>query len=273
MKSYQKLNLFLILLLSLNVFASFGQSITIERTKKIYADRDTYIYSNSVSSNYGGKNYLCIGELIMGYDHTFLHFDLSEIPEVFTKADLSLDFYYLPETIDISIYSTSSNWNELGLTWANAPSEGSLVGHFVDIAEVDVYHFGIYNFMESWSSSEISFIVKEYDYSETGYIQLSSREGANIDTDKPHLIFYYEEEIDDISVIVTISIIAGVVIIIGIVVFLAKENKTRNVQQSPLQPHQPIKLAQTTSQKFCFECGHKLPTDATFCTNCGKKLM
>ena len=66
MKSYRKLNLFLILLLSLTVFASFGQSLTIERTKKIYTDRDTYIDSYSVDSNYGGKDWLLIGELIIG---------------------------------------------------------------------------------------------------------------------------------------------------------------------------------------------------------------
>lgn len=267
MKSYKKLSLFLILFLSLSVFVSFGQCFTVENTKEIYADRDTYIDSYSVNSNYGGKDYLCIGELIIGYDHTFLHFDLSEIPEVFTKAYLSLNFYYVPETIDISIYSTSSNWNELGLTWINAPSEGSLVGHFVDIAESKVYIFGIYNFMESWSASEITFIVKEFDYSEPGYIQLSSREGATSDTNKPHLLFYYEVEIEDLAILIPILIIVGIAIFIGIVVYLGKNSKTRKIQETS-QPKTPSPYA--VSNAFCSNCGAKTQV-GSFCTNCGKK--
>ncbi len=267
MKSYQKLNLFLILFLSLTAFASFGQSRTEERTKRIYTDRDTYIDSYSVDSNYGGKDWLLIGEMIIGYDHTFLHFDLSEIPEEFTKAYLSLDFYFVPETIDISIYSTSSNWNELGMTWGNAPGEGSLVGHFVDIAESKVYTFGIFNFMESWIASEITFIVKEFDYSEPGYIQLSSREGANTNSDKPHLLFYYEVEIEDIYLILPIVIISGIVITIGIVVYLVKNSKTRKIPEIS-QPKTPSPYA--FSNAFCSNCGTKIQV-GSFCTNCGKK--
>ena len=268
MKSYQKLSLFLMLLLSLTVFASFGQCRTEERTKRIYTDRDTYIDSYSVDSNYGGKDYLCIGELIIGYDHTFLHFDLSEIPEVFTKVYLSLDFYHLSETIDISIYSTLSSWTEYGLTWTNAPSEGSLVSHFVDIAEENVYHFGIYNFMESWNSNEISFIVKEFDYSETGYIQLSSKEGAYFNNDKPHLLFYYEVEIEDVNLLIPIFLIVGVAITVGIVIVLVKKSKTRKITESmETKTQSPYSI----SDNICSNCGAKIGVGADFCTNCGKK--
>lgn len=131
MKSCNKLAL-IFFLLSLSFLMSFGQCMThIEtRTKKIYTDRDTYIDSYSTDSNYGGKDWISIGELLIGYDHTFLHFDLREAPVEFIQAYLTLNFYYIPETIDISFYTTANNWSELSLTWINAPSEDLLISHF-----------------------------------------------------------------------------------------------------------------------------------------------
>lgn len=267
MKSYNKIELIFVLLLSLSFLVSFGQCRTVEITKAIYTDRDTYIDNYYGDSNFGGKDYLFIGDHFSGYTHTFLHFDLSEISEVCTKAYLSLDFYYISETIDITIYTTSNDWTEYGLTWINAPSEGSLVSHFVEIAEGKVYQFNISNFMESWSSNEISFIVKEFDYSETGYIQLSSKEGAYNDADKPHLLVYYEEEIEYFNPLIPVFIIVGGLIAIGIVIFILQKRKTRkimeNLQTEVLPPY-------PTSGIICSNCGAKIVV-GTFCTKCGKK--
>ena len=121
--------------------------------------------------------------------------------------------------------------------------------------------------MESWSASEITFIVKEYDYSEPGYIQLSSREGANTDSDKPHLIFYYDEEIDDINIIVPIVMIAGLGITICIVIILVKKSKPRNI---PKDVKTKIPSPYAFSNTFCSNCGTKIQV-GEFCTNCGKK--
>lgn len=274
MKSYNKIGLIFVFLLSLSFLVSFGQcrTTTVETTKTIYTDRDTYIDSYNGDSNYGGKNYLFIGDHFSGYDHTFLHFDLSEIPEVCTKAYLSLDFYYISETIDISIYTTGNDWSEYGLTWINAPSEGSLVSHFAEIAEGKVYQFNISNFMESWSLNEISFIVKEFDYSETGYIQLSSKEGAYYDADKPHLLISYEEEVEDFDPLFIIFIIVGGIITIGIVVFLVQKSKTRKIKENQITEVHPSEVhpSYTISGTICSNCGAKMRV-GTFCTKCGRK--
>ena len=219
------------------------------------------------------ENYLFIGDHFSGYAHTFLHFDLSEIPEVCTKAYLSLDFYYISKTIDISIYSTGNDWTEYGLTWINAPSEGSLVSHFIEIAEGKVYQFNISNFMESWSSNEISFIVKEFDYSETGYIQFTSKEGAYLDADKPHLLVSYEEDVAYIDLLVPVFIIVGGLITIGIVIFLVQKRKKRKIKENQITEVHPSEVRpsfSSISNTFCSNCGTKMRV-GTFCTNCGKK--
>ena len=269
-----KFCLIFVFLLSLSFLVSFGQckTTTVENTKTIYTDRDTYIDNYYGDSNFGGKDYLFIGDHFSGYAHTFLHFDLSEIPEVCTKAYLSLDFYYISKTIDISIYTTGNDWTEYALTWINAPSEGSLVSHFIEIAEGKVYQFDISNFMESWSSNEISFIVKEFDYSETGYIQFTSKEGAYYDADKPHLLVSYEEEVAYIDPLVLVFIIVGGLITIGIVIFVLEKRKTRKIMVNqitevhPSEVHPPSSISST----FCSNCGEKMRV-GTFCTKCGKK--
>lgn len=275
MKSHNKIGLIFVFLFSLSFLVSFGQcgTTTVETTKTIYADRDTYVEDYYGDSNFGGKDYLFIGDHILGYAHTFLHFDLSEIPEVCTKAYLSLDFYYISETIDISIYTTSNDWTEYGLTWINAPSEGSRVSHFTEIAEGKVYQFDISNFMESWSSSEISFIVKELSYSETGYIQFTSKEGAYYDDDKPHLLVSYEEEVAYMDSLIPVFIIVGGLISIGIVIFILQKRKTRKIMENQITE---VRLSEahpsstTISSTFCSNCGTKMRV-GTFCTKCGKK--
>lgn len=271
MKSCNKLAL-IFFLLSLSFLISFGRcgSHIETRNTKIFADRDTYIDSYSTDSNYGGKDWLCVGELIIGYDHAFLHFDLREAPEEFTVVYLTLDFYYIPETIRISFYTTANNWNELSLTWDNAPSEDLLIGHYSNIAEERIYNFNIRAFMASWNDDEISIIVKEYDFSETGYIQLSSKEGAYSNSDKPCLNFNYEVEIDDSYIPFVIIGVLAAAITITIVAIIYKKRKAK-LREDIL----PAKASDTpyaiSASKLCSNCGTKVNNQ--FCTNCGKEQI
>lgn len=146
MKSSQKLDLILIIFISLTILTPFNQGATEERSKRIYSNRDSYIRDISLTSNYGGQDYLCVGQLITGFNHAFLHFNLAEIPEDITKVGLSLYCYYVPETFRLSIHTTDNSWTELGITWSNAPSEGSLVANF-EIASDGHWSFIITNFM------------------------------------------------------------------------------------------------------------------------------
>ncbi len=68
--------------------------------------------------------------------------------------------------------------------------------------------------------------------------------------------------------------IIGVVIVLTAIGYGIYTKGRRQKPRSPShsQPQQPIHLAQKTSLKFCSECGHKLPPNTTFCTNCGKRM-
>lgn len=268
MKSCNKLAI-IFFLLSLSFLISFGRcNRYIEiRTKSIFADRDTYIDSNSTDSNYGGKDWISIGELIIGYDHAFLHFDLRGAPEEFNMVYITLYFFYISETIDISFYTTANNWSELSLTWNNAPSEDLLIRHFLNIAEEGRINFNIWSFMHSWNDDEISIIIEEYDDSETGYIQASSKEGANSESYKPCINYEYEVGID--LTIIPFVIIGVVAITITIVI--RYKRKKRKIREEIL----PAKLFDSpytiSTSKFCSNCGAKV--NSQFCTNCGKEQI
>jgi hypothetical protein len=109
-----------------SVYAQSGR-VTLKPTA------DTYVDSNTPTSNYGGQPRLDIGYSVFGnepyqtiYNYlAWLKFDLSTIPNgaLIDEATLQVYVYTVSETANVDAYSSSNNsWSELTLTYSDMPS-------------------------------------------------------------------------------------------------------------------------------------------------------
>ncbi len=118
------------------VLASLIKSVVlIASNSSVQADlvlndsEDSYVFSNSPSSNFGNQSMVTFGKYDTGYDNVGLfRFAIPAVPSgvTVTVKEASLDVYLLENTRNtnqaITPYELTSNWTEDGVTWGNRPT-------------------------------------------------------------------------------------------------------------------------------------------------------
>jgi len=96
---------------------------------------DAYVDSSNPVSNYGGEDYLSVS--FYDYDffndttqNSYLLFDLSDISsDIYGIESATLELYLwspVSPTVQVGVHSCpDTEWNELEITWSNAPSFSS----------------------------------------------------------------------------------------------------------------------------------------------------
>ncbi|MEK5520918.1 family 10 glycosylhydrolase [Heyndrickxia sp. FSL W8-0423] len=127
---------------------------------------DTFISSQSPSTNYSKSQYLVTGNHnTFGTTCSFLKFQLPNIPKnaIISSAKISLYQYYnTTNQVTIDIRPINSPWNAATLTWNNKPLVGSSVSNQT-VQKPGWYEFYITNLVKSWyNGSENNGVVVQF---------------------------------------------------------------------------------------------------------------
>jgi hypothetical protein len=132
LKGKEKVNLAkLVVLIGILVLPiAFIQLITAQEGQvTLNPTDDTYVNSNTQSSNYGGLSFMYISQYVFFdtpvQELVWLKFNLSSVPDgaVVDTATLQVYASYLTETYTVDAHSSSNNsWTELTLSYSNMPS-------------------------------------------------------------------------------------------------------------------------------------------------------
>lgn len=166
------------------------KAIIRDQTVSTIAEKDTYVESYYPTSNYGGQDWLIFGNYILGWNEAYLHFNFSDKPAGWTKAEISIDMYSVSETFNVTVSLINDTWNEFTINWVNKPVHREVITTFT-VAERKIYKFDITDNIEGRNS--ISICLNASNYLQNGYVQGSSKEGAYSSEDYPQLIWIYPE--------------------------------------------------------------------------------
>jgi len=139
----------------------------IEETIKIQPGglegKDTCVWYNHPTSNYGNDDYLWVGTYTGAIVRSYLHFDLSDVPPnaVILDANLGLYNYYSYglTSISIGLYTVNESWAEDTITWDNQPSSSSEVTDIQILPTIqtdDFVHWQIGNLVKGWQEESIA---------------------------------------------------------------------------------------------------------------------
>jgi len=166
------------------------KGITRDATISTVAERDSYVESDSPTSNNGGKDWLIFGDYIFGWNEAYLYFNFSDKPTGWTKAEISIDMYSVSETFNVTVSLINDTWDEYTINWMNKPEHREIITTFT-VAEGKIYKIDITNYIEG--RDNISICLNASDYYQNGYVQGHSIEGAYSSEDFPQLIWTYPE--------------------------------------------------------------------------------
>lgn len=234
-------------------------------------DRDSYVNSYYPTSNFGGKDYLIIGNYIVGWSEVYLHFDLSDRPSNWEFVIIAIGMYYISETTTIYFCLTSDTWDEYTITWNNKPAHNIIIESEI-VAEPDWYYVDISDLVIG--RTEISICIKAFDESQTGYIQANSKEYDNPEDYAPTLSWVYEGINLTVLVITIVSIIAVISTVIVVTIILIKRRNKRKTLDDWKDEKLSVdkSILPSTEIRFCMKCGQKRLGQQPFCPYCGHQF-
>jgi hypothetical protein len=169
-----------------------AQGIQRERTFSNVADRDTYLDTASPMSNYGGVN-----NLIAGFSYTpnireaYFHFNFSNKPSNLKRAEISLEFWGVSQTMNFTVCIIEDNWDEYTMTWGERPNKNNTIGHLL-VASSGIYKLGITSLIQGRTDISICVYI-EIDNLIRDYAYITSREGFYSSEDAPQILWTYME--------------------------------------------------------------------------------
>lgn len=180
----------IIIVIGLTFYITPIRGITRDGTVSTVAEKDAYVDMYYSNSNYGGKNYLLFGDRALGWNEAYLFFNFSDKPVDWTKAEISIDMYYVSETFIVTVCLINDTWDEYTINWINKPIHREIITSFT-VSEERIYKIDITDYIEGRNS--ISICINASNYMQTGYVQGNSKEGAYSSEDFPQLIWTYPE--------------------------------------------------------------------------------
>lgn len=122
------------------IFLSIGLFLSIPKVKAIErehsttseANKDTYVWSSEGYTNFDEENPLLFGEFHQTWHEIYVHFNLNDKPENWSKAELNfmVDWLILSQEVNVSLVLIQDPWNEALLTWNNRPSHSEIIKTF-----------------------------------------------------------------------------------------------------------------------------------------------
>ncbi len=98
------------------------RAIIKDQTISTIAEKDTYVSSYKPTSNYGGLDDAYAGSYHTYYTRNvkeaYFYFNFTDKPTDFTKAEISLDFWGVSETMNFTIYLINDDWSESSMDFA-----------------------------------------------------------------------------------------------------------------------------------------------------------
>ncbi len=192
-----------IILMLLTFFSSILINITPTRaiikdqTISTIAEKDTYVNTYDALSNFGGQDY-ALGGFYFGSDivEAYFFFNFSDKPSTYTKADISLDFWSVSQTTNVSICLIEEEWEEYSMMWINKPLKGAEITSMI-ITQDDIYTINVTNYITGRNNLSICVYVKVENYV-NDYFYITSREGfySWAPEDAPQLIWTYPENVE-----------------------------------------------------------------------------
>ena len=252
-----------------------------EDEEKTIADQDTYAEFDDPTANNGGSDYFIVGEWLEATE-AFLYFDFEDEPDNWKEVEISLDIYYVSETMKVNIYLVNNDWDELLLIWENKPIKGALITSFT-VSEAEIYDFEVTDLVEDLLDEEeegISICIYHSDNAtSSGHVQATSSEGYYFKEDVPLLIWTYDivnEEVISLNILISIiiaCIAAGVGAVVGgILLYKKRKAKTKEPEKIEVKKEE-TKPALEKDKKLCPFCGAITFIGTNYCTNCGKSLI
>ena len=171
-----------------------ARAIIRDQTISTIAEKDTYVNSDDPLSNFGGQNYVFSG-FYWGGDivEAYFFFNFSDKPSTYTKAEISLDFWGVSQTMNVSIVLIEEEWDEYLMIWINKPTKGTEIISMI-ITQSDIYTINMTNYITGRNNLSICVYIKVENYV-SDYFYITSREGfySWAPEDAPQLIWTYPE--------------------------------------------------------------------------------
>ena len=167
-----------------------------QKTKSTIADKDTYIDTNSPTSNYGAASNLWCGFTSSIIWEAYFHFSFSDKPENITKAELSLDIWGVTQTMGLTLSIINESWDELTLDWLNKPNHGQTIGRILAPSS-DIYKYDITSLLTTRTEISICINMTTDDYA-NDYVFITSKEGYILSEDAPKIIWTYLETVPEV---------------------------------------------------------------------------
>jgi len=171
------------------------RAITRDQTISTVAEKDTYVNSYDPTSNFGGQDYALGGFYYTGdIVEAYFFFNFSDKPTTYTKAEISLDFWSVSETMNVTICLIEEAWDEYTMTWvSNKPTKGSDIISLI-ITQNDIYKFNVTSYITGRNNLSICVYITFDNYVDD-YFYITSREGfSSYSPEKaPQLIWTYPE--------------------------------------------------------------------------------
>ncbi|MCP6718614.1 MAG: DNRLRE domain-containing protein [Patescibacteria group bacterium] len=173
------------------------RAIIKDQTISTIAEKDTYVNTDEALSNFGGQDY-ALGGFYFGGDivEAYFFFNFSDKPSTYTKAEISLDFWSVSQTMNVSIYLIEEEWDEYSMTWINKPSKGAEITSII-ITQSDIYTINVTNFIAGRNNLSICVYIKVENYV-NDYFYITTREGfySWAPEDAPQLIWTYPGNVE-----------------------------------------------------------------------------
>ena len=192
-----------LIFISIIFFSSFLMNISPTRaiikdqTISTVAEKDTYVNIDDALSNFGGQDY-ALGGFYFGGDivEAYFFFNFSDKPSPYTKAEISLDFWSVSQTMNVSIVLIEEEWDEYSMTWINKPSKGAEITSMI-ITQSDIYTINVTNYIAGRNNLSICVYIKVDNYVDD-YFYITSREEfySFAPEDAPQLIWTYPENVE-----------------------------------------------------------------------------
>ena len=172
------------------------RAIIKDQTISTIAEKDTYVNTYDALSNFGGQDY-ALGGFYFGSDivEAYFFFNFSDKPITYTKAEISLDFWSVSQTMNVSICLIEEDWDEYSMNWINKPSKGAEITSMI-ITQSDIYTINVTNYITGRNNLSICVYIKVENYV-NDYFYITSREGfySWAPEDAPQIIWTYPEDV------------------------------------------------------------------------------
>jgi hypothetical protein len=210
--------------------------------RTIQVDKDAYISEYHPDANFGPENVLRVGRDNYGEIRSFYHFNISSVSRDWREAWIYVKFDYGTSLIDIGVYFTLNNWDEMTITWNNRPHPTVYKGHIL----CDGFEFRIPVNLDEIIDGGVSVCLCCMQLGEEGYIQGYSKEGASYNGQIAEIELTYtgfEPVVFWLSMRILI-LIFGIIGLIVLAVILAKHSKPIRVKRKRKPNNFPQDLEQ-----------------------------